>query len=96
MQRQIFSGQRVLVQCEFRLLGVPTDPIVVQCTIRSPQGSKSVLNYPADNFVRRDLGLFEANVTVDIGGTWWFRIEGAGVVDAVTEISLEVIQSVLV
>lgn len=91
--RDVYVGQRILVECEFRLLGVPTDPTVVQCTVRSPSGSSTTLNYPDVNLVRRDLGFFEANVTVDEGGTWWFRFEGAGVVDAVQETSLEVLSS---
>lgn len=96
MPQQIFSGQRVLVECTFRLLGVPTDPTVVQCTIKDPSdGSQTVLTYPHTNLTRRELGVFEANVTVNDGGVWWFRFEGAGVVDAVTEIPLEVIQSVM-
>jgi hypothetical protein len=94
--RPIYEGQRVTVECTFRLAGVPTDPIVVQCTYKHPvTGSQTTLNYPDDDLIRRSLGVFEANIHVDAGGMWWFRFEGAGVVDAVTEIPLEVISSVM-
>ena len=95
-QRLIYEGQRVTVECTFRLAGVPTDPVVVQCTYKHPvTGSQTTLNYPDTNLTRRSLGVFEANVVVDAGGMWWFRFEGAGVVDAVTEIPLKVESSVM-
>lgn len=91
--RDIYPGQRILVECEFRLLGVPTDPTVVQFTVHAPSGSSTTLNYPDVNLTRRDLGFFEANVTVNASGTWWFRFEGAGIVDSVQELPLEVLPS---
>lgn len=72
------------------LLGVPTDPTVARCLILDPDGALTVLTYPAETFTRRDLGLFEANVTVNKAGTWKFRGEAAGVVDAVQETSITV------
>jgi hypothetical protein len=93
---QVFQGQRVLVECEFRLAGVPTDPIVVQCTFRPPTGGQTSLNYPDPALTRTGTGLFVANVVVDEGGTWWFRFEGFGTVDAVHEIPVEVTSSVFV
>ncbi len=80
-----YIGQRVLVEGDFRLLGVPTDPMVVRCIIRSPTGVLNTLIYPSTALTRRDLGLFEAAVLVDEAGTWAFRMEGAGIVDAVEE-----------
>lgn len=93
--REIFQGQRLLIECEFRLLGVPTDPIGVQCILRKPSGSQIAMNYPNPNLTRRELGVFEANVTVDEGGTWWVRFEGFGTVDAVQETSFEVKSTVM-
>lgn len=93
--RDIFQGQRLLIEAEFRLLGVPTDPIGVQCIVRKPSGSQVALNYPDINLTRRDLGLYEANITVDEGGTWWVRFEGFGTVDAVQEQPFEVKSTVM-
>jgi hypothetical protein len=88
-----YEGQRALIEAEFRLLGVPTDPTIIQVISRSPSGSVSVLTYPAVELTRRDTGLFEASVLLGDSGQWHFRVIGEGVVDAVTEINLDVLQS---
>lgn len=88
-----YEGQRALIEAEFRLLGVPTDPTIVQVLSKSPTGSVAVLTYPAVELTRRDTGLYEANVLVDLAGQWHFRVIGEGVVDAVTEVSLDVLDS---
>ena len=87
-----FVGQRILVEVEFRLLGVPTDPTIVQVVSKSPvTHSQATLVYPDENLTRVDTGLYEAAIIVDDPGQWHFRAEGAGVVDAVTEVALEVL-----
>lgn len=88
-----YIGQRVLIEAEFRLLGIPTDPTIVQVQSRSPTGVSTVYTYPAVALTRRDVGLFETAIVVDESGQWHFRIEGAGVVDAVTEVALDVLPS---
>ena len=80
-----FVGQRVRVEVKMLLAGVPTDPTIAKCLVRKPSGSTVTLNYPDDEFTRRDIGLFEANVLVDEAGVWYFRGEAAGVVDGVSE-----------
>jgi hypothetical protein len=93
MGQRVFEGQRVQIEMEFRLFGVPTDPTIVQITARSPSGSNSVLTYPNADFVKRDTGLFDAAFVVDVPGTWYFRPSAAGIVDAVDVIALEVLAS---
>lgn len=83
---KIFQGQRVRVEVNYRLRGVPTNPTIAQVFIRAPSGSTSALTYPDANFVRTSLGKYEVYYTLDEGGTWWFRAEGAGVIDGVDEI----------
>lgn len=90
MADPIYPGQRIFVEVKFYLLGVPTDPTVARCLIKDPTGNTVILTYPDDDFTRRDLGFFEANITVDEAGTWRFRGEAAGVVDAAQETSLSV------
>lgn len=89
----VYIGQRILIEIEYRLSGVPTDPTLATITARSPAGSVSTLTYPDEDFVRRSAGLFEASILVDEPGTWVFRTEGAGVVDAVNEYTQVVLQS---
>lgn len=93
MSQRVFVGQRVTIECEFRLLGVPTDPTIVQLTARAPDGSSTTITYPSEYFVRRDVGLYDVSVLVDQPSTWFFRPEGTGVIDAVDEIALEVLAS---
>lgn len=89
----IYPGQRILVEVRFYLQGVPTDPTVAKCLVLDPTGSETILTYPAENFTRRDSGWFEANVTVNQPGTWKFRGEAAGIVDAVQETNVYVTPS---
>lgn len=89
----VYIGQRILIEVEYRLLGVPTDPTVVTCTSRSPAGVVSTVTYPNVTFTRRSAGLYEASILMDESGTWIFRAEGAGIVDAVNEYTREVLAS---
>jgi len=89
----IYPGSRILVEIRFYLLGVPTDPTVARCLVKDPTGSETILTYPDASFTKRDTGWFEANITVDQAGTWRFRGEAAGVVDANDEIQITVVPS---
>jgi hypothetical protein len=89
----VYAGQNLLIECEFRLNGVPTDPTVVTVAYRTPSGTQSTLTYPNSNLVRRSDGLFEASVPAEEAGTWAFRAEGVGVVDAVNEFTMTVLES---
>jgi hypothetical protein len=88
-----YEGQRILVEAEFRLLGVPTDPTIVQVLARSPQGTVNVYTYPAVELTKRDVGLYETSILADVPGQWHFRVTGTGVIDAVTEVELNVLES---
>ena len=96
MADPIYVGQRVLIECIFRLNGVPTDPTVTKCISRSPNGTQSTLVFPAATFTRRSTGWFEASFLVDLPGAWAFRAEAAGIVDAVNEYILTIQPSSLV
>lgn len=93
MANNVFEGQRILIEVEFRLNGVPTDPTVVTVASHSPTGVQSTVTYPAESFIRRSAGLYEASILVNEHGTWTFRSEGAGIVDAVNEMTQEVLAS---
>lgn len=89
-----YVGQRILIDMEFRKLGVPTDPTIVQVRARNPaDGSVVILTYPATELIRTGVGNFEAAIQVSTPGVWFFRAEGAGIVDAVTEVNLVVMPS---
>lgn len=89
-----YVGQRILIDIEFRRLGVPTDPTIVQVMARNPADlGVVVLTYPTEALVRTGVGTYEAAIQVSDPGQWFFRTEGAGIVDAVTEINLQVLPS---
>ena len=93
MSDLIYPGQSVIVELRVRLAGVPTDPLVMRCHVREPDGSKTTLTYPDALLTRRDVGFFEANVLLDAPGVWQFRPEAIGTVDGVDEISVTVSDS---
>lgn len=90
--KPFYVGQRVLIDIEFRRLGVPTDPTIIQVTAKNPvTGSNVVLTYPTEGLTKVSTGVYEAAVQMSDPGQWHFRVEGAGVVDAVTETWLDVL-----
>lgn len=92
----VYTGQRILIEVEMRLNGVPTDPTITTITSRSPSGVQSTITYPNAVFIRRSAGLFEASILVNEPGTWTFRAEGAGIVDGVNEYVQNVLPSGIV
>ena len=93
MVTPVYAGQKITIEGEFRLLGNPEDPIVIQLRYKSPNGSTITLSYPSADLRRVSQGFYEGFVTVDLPGSWWFRWIGAGVVEAVNEQFLEVLPS---
>lgn len=91
MPANVFQGQRILIEAEFRLSGVATDPTIVTIAAHSPSGVQSTVTYPAESLVRRSAGLFEASILVNEPGTWTFRAVGQGIVDAVNEFTQDVL-----
>lgn len=96
MALELIEGQSIIVEIEFRLEGVLTDPSIVRCLVRSPNGETTELAYPSASLVRRDVGVYEASVLADRGGTWAFRATGVGVVDAVREVVTNVTPSMVI
>jgi hypothetical protein len=93
MSDKVFVGQKILIECVFRLSGVPRDPTLTTITSRSPSGVQVVQTYPTVDFIRRSEGVYEASILGTEVGIWVFRAEGAGIVDAVNEMVQEVVPS---
>lgn len=86
-------GQKAVIEGEFRVKGVPTDPKIISLTTRAPGGELSIANYPSDMLTRREVGQYDGTVILDQPGNWHFRWDGSGDVDAVAEQSLYVYPS---
>lgn len=72
----------------------PTDPSVVVCRYRQPNGNTTSLEYGADEGVTRaSAGAYYANVVADLPGTWSYRWEGTGTLTAAAEGTFTVMRS---
>lgn len=78
-------GQSIVCSIEYRLEGVLIDPSIVKAFYRKPGGTLREINFPAPEFAKIDIGLYELTVLADESGTWAFRSVGVGVIDAVQE-----------
>jgi hypothetical protein len=89
------TGQPLVVEIEFRLEGVLTDPSIVRCLVRSPTGEVRELVYPSASVTRRATGIYRVSVLADKPGTWAFRGTSVGVVEAVKEVATNVAPSMV-
>lgn len=90
----VYVGQRMRYDSEFRTLsGVATDPALVRLLARRPSGGTEIYNFPGDVVTKTEPGFYRAEFVVDEAGTWHFRWEAAGNVDAILETQLEVYPS---
>ena len=95
-RRLVYAGQQLEVDGEFRRNGELLDPTIVKLYSKAPGGSVVVLTYPHEDLVRLSVGRYVGNVFAATPGSWSFRLEGAGVIDAVQDIQVEVLPSVFV
>lgn len=64
----------------------PTDPDVVVCTVRPPDGSPNI----TPELERIEAGVYEATFDVLVPGRWYVAIDGVGAVKAAKEVRLTV------
>ncbi len=95
MPSAVVEGQALVAEIEYRVEGVLTDPVVVRCLVRKPNGVFVELAYPSADLIRRSVGVYEASIVADQAGTWAFRATGVGGVDAVGEIATTVEKSLV-
>ncbi len=95
-RRLIYAGQQLEVDGEFRRNGELLDPTIVKLYARTPSGSITVLTYPHEDLVRLSVGRYVGNVYASTAGLWTFRFEGAGVIDAVQDVQIDVLPSVFI
>lgn len=95
-RRLIYAGQQLEIDGEFRRNGELLDPTIVKLYSMAPNGSVVILTYPHEDLVRLSVGRYVGNVFADVAGNWSFRLEAAGVIDAVQDTQIEVLPSVFV
>lgn len=79
-------GQPLVVEINFRLEGVLTDPVIVRCKIKPPTGLPREVVQGEAAMVKREVGVYEVSLIPDEPGTWAFQGVGQGGVDAVGEV----------
>lgn len=90
-RRTIYVGQVLEIANEFRREGEPDDPTLITVRTKAPSGTTSVITKAG--MTNPAVGEWVATMTVDEPGSWSFRTEAAGVVDAVTEVAITVAPS---
>lgn len=88
-------GDSVRITAEFRSLsGTLTDPTTVVFKLRSPRGAVTRLEYGVDTaLVRESVGRYYSDVDLNLPGTWCYRWEGTGTLQAAEEGTIVVEQS---
>lgn len=86
--RIVYAGQALTLSATFRIDGEPKDPTLVTLRTRSPSGVFVVTTREA--LANPSTGTWTHTVLADEAGVWHFRIEGAGIVDAVDEFEIDV------
>lgn len=79
-------GQEIRTAVTFAVSGVNTDPTAVIFRYLDPSGNVTVWTFGVDPEVVNDaVGLYHADVSIDEEGSWFYRWEGTGVVEAAKE-----------
>lgn len=78
-------GDLVRVEGEFRnLAGALTDPTAVVCKYQDPSGNETTVTYPT-SIVKVATGVYYLDISIDEAGTWYYRWNGTGDVQAAGE-----------
>lgn len=76
-------GDRIRCRVSFTDLDQnPADPTTVVAKVKDPTGNTSTYT---DQVVNDAVGSYYIDVTLDQSGTWWYRFEGTGAVQAAEE-----------
>lgn len=88
-------GHPLVVEIQFRLEGVLTDPVIVRCKVKPPEALVYEIVYPSAEMTKREVGVYEVALVPDAPGTWAFQGVGQGGVDAVGEVAQQVAPSLV-
>lgn len=74
----------VKVSALFKVGSTPTDPTTVKLEVKSPVGTKSTYNYPAD-ITKDGTGAYSKVLTPNLPGNWYYHWTGTGTCTAASE-----------
>jgi hypothetical protein len=66
-------------------VGALTDPTTVTLRVKGPDETVTEYTWAEDEVIRDSKGCFHKDIEVVVGGWWYYRWEGGGIVEAVSE-----------
>ncbi len=71
-------GDLARVSATFKRGAAFDDPTTVTLKIRKGDGASATYTYALGQVTRDSLGIFHADISLDVPGTWVYRWEGTG------------------
>jgi len=82
-----FQGSRVRLKATFEdETHTLADPTTVTAKVENPNGTVTTYIYLTDAaLVRESVGVYHLDIDVNVAKTWYYRFEGAGIVEAASQ-----------
>ena len=91
------SGDTVVFEISFYVSDTLTDPTEVYFKLKNPNEVTTTFQYdpndPLSRLNKDSIGLYYINIKLSLGGQWWWRWEGVGAADGVSEGRVTVLPS---
>lgn len=65
--------------------GTATDPTTITLKVKKPGTALATYTYALSQVTKTSTGVYTRNTSLDTVGTWWYRWEGTGTVEAAVE-----------
>jgi len=85
MANKYILNSNPTVSCQFKVLGVLTNPTTTKLRIIDPEGMESVYWYHLGQVVRDSTGKFSKEIPAIKLGTWFYEWSGTGACIAVSQ-----------
>jgi len=77
-------GDRITLRASFvNLTGIPASPTTVICKVKDPTGAVTI--YSGISILNPSVGLFTHDYSIVQEGTYYYRFEGTGIIEAAAE-----------
>ena len=80
MANRYDKGDLVRLSATFTVSSTNTDPTTVTLKVQDPSGNTATYTYAAAEITKSATGQYYKDVSIDEGGTWYYRWEGTGTV----------------
>ena len=85
-------GDLIQVQATFTTAGsgLAIDPATVKVTWRDPNGESTTYTYPAAEIIKDAIGVYHANISALVSGTWHYAWDAYGTGQSAGEQEFEI------